>query len=256
MPDSSAAVTDNRRAPFCYQTMDALAVIRENFNGSHRASAIGVYVTLTETANRIGGASARGGFSAVRKEIADDAGISVDTLDRYVKRFEEIGILYVERVKTGTVNHPNVWTLCDVSHAPPSRTHAATPSRTHAALSLLEERFKESIPYGIAETSNLTPAQTIIATFIDESRKLGSDPPSRVKGQVARLVGELLREGIAPERVRAGVALMLERRTHPSTLPSMVHEAGLPAAKPRRTSGGVTPSEVMAEALWLAEQGR
>lgn len=78
-------------------------------------------------------------------------------------------------------------------------------------------------------------AQTLVAYFIDRSRLLGSDPPGRVKGQVARLVGELVAEGQTAERISAGLDLMLDKRLSPSTLPSCVQEAALPPPR-RRTS--------------------
>lgn len=95
-------------------------------------------------------------------------------------------------------------------------------------------------------------AQSLIAHYVDRSSDLGMAPPSRVKGQVAKLVDELLREGIAPERVEAGLDLLLEKRTHPATLPSLVHEASLPRREAR--NGRVTPTEILAEANRLREQ--
>jgi hypothetical protein len=130
MPDSAGAVREARRPPFCFQTLDATAAIRERFDGVRRGTAIAIYATLTEVANEIGGADARESFEATRKRIAEMVGISVDTLDRYVRILEQIGLIAVERRTAGSVNLPNVWHLCD----PPGRTGAATPGRTGAAL--------------------------------------------------------------------------------------------------------------------------
>lgn len=124
MPQTADAVTDHRSPPFCYQTLDALAAIRAYFTGAKLATALAVYVTFTEVANAKGGAAARGGFKATRKEIAKLAGVSVDTLDRYAATFEEIGVIEVEREKVGEVNLPNRWALTDPST--PGRTDAAT----------------------------------------------------------------------------------------------------------------------------------
>lgn len=90
-------------------------------------------------------------------------------------------------------------------------------------------------------------SQQLVALFVDRSRTLGSDPPSAVTGQVARQVGNLVKEGFTPDRIAAGIELLLQKAMHPSTLPSLVHEAALP---PRRTSrpGRVTPSEILAQA--------
>lgn len=123
----SAALQDRRRPAFCFQTHEALDLIREHFEGARLTTALAVYLGLTEAANRSGGAEARDGFRATRKEIAARVGLSVDTLDRYAREFEEIGLIEVERKTAGTVNLPNVWVLND-SPAPPSRTGAATPA--------------------------------------------------------------------------------------------------------------------------------
>ena len=137
--EQTERIEDRRRPPFCFQTHATLDAIREHFTGAKRATAIAVYVCLTEAANRNGGAPARDGFRAARKEIAQLAGVSVDTLDRYVAEFEQIGVLAVERSKIGDVNLPNSWALVDPPGAPPSRTRAATPSRTRAALRARED---------------------------------------------------------------------------------------------------------------------
>ena len=66
-------------------------------------------------------------------------------------------------------------------------------------------------------------------------RTLGVDPPKRLIGQVAGHVGELLREGQPPAVVAAALRLLIERRLHPSTLPSLIPEAFAgPGAAARR----------------------
>jgi hypothetical protein len=115
------AVKDGRRPPFCYQTLGALAAIRAQFVGSRRATALAVYLTLTEVANAHGGAAGRNGFEATRKELAESAGVSVPTLDRYAKLLSTAGVLAVERRMIGSVNLTNLWVITDPS-APPSRT--------------------------------------------------------------------------------------------------------------------------------------
>lgn len=130
-------ISDERRPPFCYQTHAALDAIRSKFTGAKRTTAIAVYVVMTETANRQGGATARAsGFRAARAEIAERVGISVDTLDRYVSDLCAIPLLNVIRERAGEVNLPNRWSLVEPprrTDAPPSRMGAATPSRTDAA---------------------------------------------------------------------------------------------------------------------------
>lgn len=124
MPDSADAVPeeqvrDGRRAPFCFQTHAALALIRENFTGAKRTTALAVYLSLTEAANRSGGAAARDGFLASRPDIAEAVGISVDTLDRYAADLVKAGLLEVERRRFEGVNLPNRWVLVDPPPVPP-----------------------------------------------------------------------------------------------------------------------------------------
>ncbi|MET9429068.1 hypothetical protein [Streptomyces sp. NPDC003036] len=50
-------------------------------------------------------------------------------------------------------------------------------------------------------------------------------PPGNVLGHLGREARKLLEEGIAPAHVRAGLDLHRAKGLHPSTLPSLVHEA-------------------------------
>lgn len=115
-------VQDARRPPFCYQTHDALDAVRDAAADEEKLSvstAIAVYVSLTETANRSGGALARGAFQATRKDIARRAGVSIDTLDRYIAAFEKHNLLRVLREEVHGVNMPNTWTLLETESVPP-----------------------------------------------------------------------------------------------------------------------------------------
>lgn len=129
--DVGQHVVDQRRQPFCYQTHAALDLIRASFEGSKRSVAIAIYVALTETANREGGAAARDGFQARRDVVAEHAGVSLATLDRYMPRFIEIGLVEVLKRKAGAFNLPNVWTLIDPQSEAPGRT--GSPGKPHSA---------------------------------------------------------------------------------------------------------------------------
>lgn len=137
-------------------------------------------------------------------------------------------------------------------HPIPERTvHLTTKnSAAGAHQDVIEGDIEPSAAKAAAQPSG----GDLVKFFVDESRARGSDPPRRVIGQVAKLTGELLTEGIPPDRVRAGLVLMLDKRLHPSTLPSMVHEAALPNR--RKNGGGVTADEVMRQAVDLARAGR
>ncbi|MCX5291369.1 hypothetical protein [Streptomyces sp. NBC_00183] len=72
------------------------------------------------------------------------------------------------------------------------------------------------------------PAPEAVSTklLIDEyAAACAHRPPSGVLGHLGRETAKLLAEGIAPEHVRAGLARHRVKGLHPSTLPSLVHEA-------------------------------
>lgn len=50
-------------------------------------------------------------------------------------------------------------------------------------------------------------------------------PPQDVLGHLGREVKKLLAEGISPDHIRAGLDRHRAKGLHPSTLPSLVHEA-------------------------------
>lgn len=64
-------------------------------------------------------------------------------------------------------------------------------------------------------------AQVLIGEWIDHC---SGRPPSRVIGQVSKEVKALLDEGIPYDDVRGGLAAWNQKRLHPSTIPSVVHE--------------------------------
>ncbi|MGW1279590.1 hypothetical protein ACWD4V_21930 [Streptomyces tsukubensis] len=86
-------------------------------------------------------------------------------------------------------------------------------------------------------------------------------PPSGVLGHLGRETARLLAEGIDPDHVRAGLARHRTRGLHPSTLPSLVHEAmnagggldrpGFPATVPghRAWANPADPAAAYAEEL-------
>ncbi|MEV3853135.1 hypothetical protein AB0J38_02290 [Streptomyces sp. NPDC050095] len=65
-------------------------------------------------------------------------------------------------------------------------------------------------------------AQQLIAEY---TAACAHRPPSGVLGHLGRETAKLLAEGIDPAHVRAGLALHRAKGLHPSTLPSLVHEA-------------------------------
>ncbi|MEU8687695.1 hypothetical protein [Streptomyces sp. NPDC048665] len=79
-------------------------------------------------------------------------------------------------------------------------------------------------PSGAA--SALAPETVSIKQLMDEyAAACAHRPPSGVLGHLGRETAKLLAEGIAPEHIRAGLARHRVKGLHPSTLPSLVHEA-------------------------------
>lgn len=210
-PDGgAAAVEDGRRAPFCFQTHDALDRIREHYQGAKRTTALAVYLSLTEAANRAGGAAARGGFSASRKEIAGAAGISVDTLDRYVADLVKIGLVEARRRAVEGVNLPNTWVLLDPLPVPPVAARVRPGgSRTGAAQGPKKRTREEGEPTaparGGADGGGPDPERPPSVVYVDGRNlaldaladECGLDPDSPRLGQaVAALNGARGQQGI------------------------------------------------------------
>lgn len=97
----------------------------------------------------------------------------------------------------------------------------------------------------LPDDPNTWTAAHLLGEWVEVCRIDGGDPPSRVKGQIARLLGELLNaDRLNPEAVRTGLAEWHRRRQHPSTLPSFVHNALLAAVPPAPEQGPPPPREV------------
>lgn len=103
------AMRDIRKAPFCWQSVLATRMLRRRFEGKERTTALAIYQALTEVANE----KREQSFRASRAQIADYAGVSKPTLDRYAGLFTEMGLLTVARQKKGAENLPNLWTLVE-----------------------------------------------------------------------------------------------------------------------------------------------
>ncbi|MER7000717.1 hypothetical protein [Streptomyces sp. NPDC000410] len=73
-----------------------------------------------------------------------------------------------------------------------------------------------------AHAPETTSAQQLIAEY---TAACAHRPPSGILGHLGRETAKLLGEGIDPGHIRAGLALHRAKGLHPSTLPSLVHEA-------------------------------
>jgi hypothetical protein len=175
--------------------------------------AVHLYVLLGRYADR------NGESFPSRRTLAERLGCSVDSLDRAKAELIEVGALSVEeRFDAG--QRSNLYTILRL----PSRTGAAPPLGTGAAQN---ENHVERGPSGDS-------AQALVAYYVDASREIGVDPPRKVVGHVAKEVAKLLDEGQPPLLVSRALALLIERRLNPSTLPSLILEAGAGPARRRR----------------------
>lgn len=196
------------RRPFCYQTHDALDAIRAHFTGPKRATAIGVYTALTEHANRNGGHPARGGFHAKRRDLADSIGLSLDSLDRYLKGLVDAGVLAIERRMDGNQNLPNLWVLVEVGVGAPvppgGRTHAArvaAPVRpiARASIQALLRKDKE-LESSNEDSRELTESAWAVGAVYDHWRTQRSKTSTRynkISKQRAQKIRSRLKDGFS-----------------------------------------------------------
>jgi len=110
------AVRDAKQMAFSYTGRGASALLRSSFHGERYRTAVAVYCALVDLASdaaaRKRGTTAE--FRVSRKGVAASAAVNVRTLDRYVKEFEALGLLKVERPRGGRHHHPNLWRLLQV----------------------------------------------------------------------------------------------------------------------------------------------
>lgn len=106
---------DIRRAPFCWQAKDALGVLRRHYAGAlapRRSTALALYLVLTEVASDQYRQDAAAAFVP---QLAALVGASDRTVQRYLRDFEALGLVAVERrVLDGRVNAANVYHLLTV----------------------------------------------------------------------------------------------------------------------------------------------
>ena len=86
--------------------------------------AVYIYMAFAELRNMQRDGGPEHSFVMSRGNIARPLGISRDTLDRYVKKFVDLGLVEVKRTRDGKLNRPNRWTLLLPSEG--GRTAAAT----------------------------------------------------------------------------------------------------------------------------------
>lgn len=112
------SVRDQRTAPFCWQSVHALAHLRSNWSPEASAglqAGLLVYYALTEIANEQRSRAEVGvdssGFTAARRYVAARAGVSDRSVDRATVELERLGLLSIER--NGIRRKPNRYTLLE-----------------------------------------------------------------------------------------------------------------------------------------------
>lgn len=143
----------------------------------------------------------------------------------------------------------------------PRSTPPTTPLRSVVAAPLLEPELPGT-EIAVVESVPAVTAQTIIGEWIDNCLG-GQRPPGRTVGQIAKLIGEMLAEGVDPDNIRRGTARWNSRGLHPSVLPSIVHnviaERSIPTAAAAALAGPsadqrMTPSQKAAEWQRLGQE--
>lgn len=158
--------------------------------------------------------------SKVRRELlaaglvheADD-GVQMHDYTEHQRTAAEVAELKEKRREAGSRGGRAKARQVASAKASASRGAKQTPSK-----SVAETDTELPEPKG----SGSATAQTLISEWIDG---IGERPPRDVVGQAAKKVSDLLREGRTPDEIRDGLSLLAQKRTHPSTLPSLVFEA-------------------------------
>jgi hypothetical protein len=129
-----------KEAAFCWQHKKVLTLIMETFSESDQAaSALAVYVAMTKLASDFGSET----FTATKALIAHTAGVSVSTVQRLLKGFEQLGVVKIERrAIAGAFKAPNTYTLLAIGHHDASMSHGRRNLKTDRADTNKEKKKK------------------------------------------------------------------------------------------------------------------
>lgn len=116
---TGVTVKDRRRLPFVMVTKAAIEAIRDTFDNRRGQTALAVYVGIVECANDARSDS----FEVTRRELAGRGQVHVKSLDSYVAKLEQLGLVRVDRAD----GVPNRWTLTD----PPAADQGVQGSRVN-----------------------------------------------------------------------------------------------------------------------------
>jgi hypothetical protein len=124
----------------------------------------------------------------------------------------------------------------------PARTPARTPAPaaagtrgtrgTRTSGGARSRAGADNRPRADGRAEENTGAQRLVAGYVNRLGELGATAPRRLVGQVARQVGELLRDGVPEPAIATALELLIERRLNPTTLASLVPEVELGPSRP------------------------
>ena len=116
---------------FTWQETKMLQKIREHYQGKKRATALAIYIVMTEFASLAGKGQGKhvNFFKAHLKTIADRCGKSESTIKRYLKEFKILKIISWKNHRAGLMNLSNEWLLLayDQSANKPTSIHNNGP---------------------------------------------------------------------------------------------------------------------------------
>lgn len=83
-------------------------------------------------------------------------------------------------------------------------------------------------------------AQELVAFYVSENRRLGAETIPKLASHIGRESKALLRDGVSPDEIRAGLAVVAAKGLNPSALASCVQEHRLRQPSRRETDGRFT----------------
>lgn len=129
-----------RGVPFAWQDVRVMKIVRENYIGKRRTTAIAIYQTFTELTSIAGRGQGKhvSQFPAYIQTVAEMSGRSGTTIRRYSKEFRKLGILSWERRRKGKMNLSNLWKLlaysCQDNETTPFQNRDVNPSGQNSGL--------------------------------------------------------------------------------------------------------------------------
>lgn len=177
-----------------------------------------------------------------RKSRAKRVTHSYDVTVTHSESVTEPQVTHSDDVTEGDVTHSesvsHALQMRDVTHSASARHALSAPLTTNNHQNNHQEPFPapddasgtaatpepgdtEDAPDDEVVDAEIVTAQVIVAEWIERCTER---PPSRVIGQLAKEISQLLDDRIHPNHIRRGIATWMTKGLHPSTLASVVNE--------------------------------